>query len=100
MSEVFTAKVTNRGTVYTIHYTYPDSVAALFDGGPGFYMLETGWSGNNGEWIRLAENRIAWSYLAEKMPRMARLDGDREGWVKAFAEAGVEVFNWKGGADD
>jgi len=97
---MFTAKAINRGTIYTIHYTYPDSIAALFDGGPGYYMLETDWGANHGEWIRLAENKIAWSYLAEKMPRMAQRSGDTEGWVMAFAQAGVEVFNWKGDADE
>lgn len=93
MAEVYKAEVTHRSTVYRIHYTYPDSVSALFDGGPGFYMLETGWSGNCGEWIQLQDNSVAWDYLAEKMPIMAKREGDKEGWVLAFRAAGVEVFN-------
>jgi len=87
----FAAKVEHRGTIYRIHYTYPDSAAALFWGGPGFYMLETGWSQNHGEWILLPGNTVAWSYLAEKLPGMR--EGDKEGWVLAFREAGVEVSN-------
>jgi hypothetical protein len=89
---VYTAEAHNAGTVYRIHYTYPDSVQALFEGGPGIYMLESGWGSNYGEWIELASNSIAWSYLAEKMPKMAHSKGDKPGWIMAFAKAGVEVF--------
>lgn len=85
-------EVVNRSTRYRIHVWHPDPVRALFEGGPTFLMLETGWEGGCGEWIRLNEDSIHWSYLAEKVPALADREGDKEGWVKAFAKAGIEVF--------
>jgi hypothetical protein len=82
---VTTIEVTNAGTVYRIH---------AHDAGYGvtYLALETGWGSGYGEWIRLNETEIHWSYLAEKMPIMAQREGDKPGWVKAFAAAGIEVF--------
>lgn len=85
-------EVANRGTMYRLH--------RVEGRGYRFFLLESGYGNNYGEWIRLEGADIAWSYLAEKMPRMARLDGDIEGWVKVFAMAGIKVFNWEGGAHD
>lgn len=79
-------EVAHRSTMYRIHKVNSAD-------GSSFFMVVSGRGGNHGEWIRLIGPSIAWSYLAEKMPQMARLDGDKEGWVKVFAMAGVEVFN-------
>jgi hypothetical protein len=72
--------VTNAGTVYTI-YKFP-----------GFYLVESGWGQGYGEWIKLDQSSVAWNYIAEKMPIMGKREGDKSGWIMAFAEAGLEVF--------
>lgn len=85
-----TFSVTNAGTVYRIHVA---SISREGSEYPAvFFMLETGWGSGYGEWIRLDVDSIAWTYLAEKMPEMARREGDKPGWVKVFKAAGVEVF--------
>lgn len=80
-------KVSNRGTVY--------QVTVFTHGELGFYlMFSSGWNGlNYGEWVHIHDNEIAWSYLTEKCPALAKFEGDKEGWVMACKEAGIEVFN-------
>lgn len=80
-----TIQVENAGTVYRIHVvTLP-----LHD---QLFMCETGWGSGFGQWVRLDVNKIAWTYLTEKMPALAKYPGDKPGWFMAFAKAGVEVF--------
>ena len=81
---MMTFEVTNKGTIYRVH-----RVDALHR---RFWLVMSGFGNNYGEWIEVHGDTIAWSYLAEKMPRMARLDGDKPGWIMVFAKAGLEVF--------
>lgn len=80
-------KVSNAGTIY--------QVAVIDSGEDGHYlMFSTGFSSlNHGEWVFIAGNEIAWSYLTEKCPDLAKYEGDKPGWVMACAEAGIEVFH-------
>lgn len=96
----YKAEVANRGTMYRIHHVVPDAVQALMEGGPVLVLCETGWGMGYGEWMTIHGESIAWSYVAEKMPELARRDGDREGWVKAFAAVGITIFGWELGAED
>ena len=79
-------EVTNRGTRYRLK---------VFTGYFRWILAETGWGPGYGEWIQLDSDSVAWSYIREKMPKLAERDGDRAGWVKAFSEAGVEIFGWE-----
>ena len=50
-----------------------------------------------GEWLRLpydlvAGGGISWNYLTEKMPGLAKYEGDKDGWIMAFGQAGLQVF--------
>lgn len=82
-------EATNAGTRYVIHATKLNNGAVLC-------AVESGWGGNYGEWILLGSDfgsdSVAWNYLAEKMPIMGKHDGDKPGWIKAFATVGIEVF--------
>lgn len=78
-------EATNAATRYVLR-------SVDLDSGETLVCAETDWGGHHGEWILLGEHSVAWSYIAEKMPRLARLDGDKPGWIKAFAAAGIRVF--------
>jgi hypothetical protein len=83
-----TYTATHASTVYRIHVVethenFRDST---------FILAETGWDSGHGEWIQIDVGSIAWSYIAEKMPLLAKREGDRVGWTMAFALAGIEVF--------
>jgi hypothetical protein len=81
---------------YEVTHAATRYVAVVARSHSHFYiMLETGWSGNHGQWIRLEQfddMQIAWSYLEEKLPALDDAPGDKPGWVKLFASFGVEVF--------
>lgn len=77
--------VNNRSTAY--HLLWQE------DGDDTYYILMNRWGQNSGEWIRLSEKSVSWDYLVEKMPELGKYEGDKDGWVWAFEEAGVEVFN-------
>jgi hypothetical protein len=77
-------EVSNRATMYRLI-----RVAGLT---AHYFLVETGWHRGSGEWIRLADDSVSWDYVVEKMPGIARNEGDKEGWVKLFAAAGIEVF--------
>jgi hypothetical protein len=82
-----TFRVTNAGAVY--------EVTAVNGETERWFLACTGMSGyNHGEWIRLGADSVAWSYLTEKMPGLARFgNADKPGWIMAFAQAGLEVFD-------
>lgn len=87
-ANVYTVTVHHRATAYTIR-AIPEA------GGYTTYLI-AGRFANAGEWITLGDDSaaegIAYSYLAEKMPELARHAGDREGWIMAFRKLGVRVF--------
>lgn len=76
--------VNNRATVYTVIVAHGTQTT--------YYMFASSWGGNHGEWIETASTDLAWSYLTEKVPGLARHEGDKEGWIMALKEAGLEVF--------
>jgi hypothetical protein len=81
---MITYNVTNAATVYRIHViTLPQAQLVC---------AETGWSQGHGEWVMLLDDSVAWTYLTEKMPSLARHEGDKPGWIMAFAKARIEVF--------
>jgi hypothetical protein len=93
---VITHEAIHASTVYRLH-VIDEPVMETWDitvNWTRYILAETGWERGHGEWITLSEDSIAWSYIAEKMPQLAQRIGDRPGWVKAFALAGVEVFGW------
>jgi hypothetical protein len=89
-----TYEVHNKGTRYIAHRATIDDRQLI--------AVVTGWTGNSGEWIALpiGEDEVAWSYLTEKVPGLARFGGDAEGYVLLFAEMGIRVFNWALGEED
>ena len=90
MIETFVAQ--NAGTVYRLHVAVIERPLRDSTFEDTFLMCETGWGSGYGEWIRLDTDEIAWNYLSEKMPGLARFGGDKPGWIMAFAKAGVRVF--------
>ncbi len=90
MTEIRKYEVVNRSTVYQL--TVVDD-----DGEDWYLLLADRWESHNGEWLKIpvyfADGpSIAWTYLTEKMPGLAKHDGDKPGWIKVLKEAGVEVF--------
>jgi hypothetical protein len=80
-------RVEHRGTEYKMTVVIDDRYRYVM-------LANRSGSNNNGEWLRLAVDHesIAWSYLKEKMPELAKHPGDKEGWVMVFKMAGIEVF--------
>lgn len=85
---MITYEVINAGTVYRIHVATEDRGRGPFN----FICAETGWGRGYGEWMLLDVKSVAWNYVAEKMPILAKREGDKPGWKMAFAKAGIEVF--------
>jgi hypothetical protein len=84
-------QVEHRATIYRIHVL---EVYNVEGGGVArrFVLAESGWGPNYGEWMSLNEDKIARSYLAEKMPLTWKREGDWDGWKMVFDKAGIEVF--------
>lgn len=83
-------RVWNRGTAYGITRIDVPHTST----GPRVYVLATTGIGMTyGEWVELwSTDSIAWTYLAETLPNLERFGSDKEGWIKAFAAIGIEVF--------
>ena len=74
------SQVDHRATRYTVRVLH----TAL-----GPLVMTDPDNSNRGRWVQLREASIAWTYLAEKLDLR---EGDREGYVMALADLGVEVF--------
>lgn len=76
--------VYDSGTRYVAYVTH-----VIGEKGALLIAIETGWGSYYGQWIMLGMRKVHWSYLTEKMPGLR--DGDKPGYIKLFAEFGVEV---------